>query len=117
MPSVQFLEAYADAWNRHVLDAIMAAMTADTDFIPSGDNRIERQTAVREAFADVFAPFPDVQFSEATHFVSGNRGLSGWVFSGTDEEDESRVEVLGCDVFTYDGDLIAVKNSYLKSPG
>lgn len=75
------------------------------------------QTAGREAFADVFASFPDVQFSEATHFISGNRGMSEWVFFGTNAEDRSRIEVFGCDVFTFDGDLVAVKDSYLKSPG
>tara|TARA_Y100000588_G_scaffold292680_2_gene312152 strand:+ start:5492 stop:5620 length:129 start_codon:yes stop_codon:yes gene_type:complete len=41
MPTVAFLEAYAEAFNRHDIDAIMSAMTEDTVFIPSGDARIE----------------------------------------------------------------------------
>ena len=35
------LEAYAEAFNRHDIDAIMSAMTEDTVFIPSSDARIE----------------------------------------------------------------------------
>ena len=41
MPNVAFLETYADAWNRHDLDAIMAAMTTNTIFIPSSNTRIK----------------------------------------------------------------------------
>jgi len=41
MPTVAFLEAYAEAFNRHDIDAIMSAMTEDTVFIPSSDARIE----------------------------------------------------------------------------
>ncbi len=39
--------------------------------------------------------------------------VSGWVFTAT-SPDGSRVEVQGCDVFTFKGGKIAVKNSYRK---
>ena len=34
----------------------------------------------------------------------------------TDAEDGSTIELRGCDVFTFESDLIAIKDSYLKSP-
>ena len=69
---------------------------------------------VREAFARVFASFPDVRFDDARHFVSGDRGLSEWIFRGT-SADGKKVEVNGCDVFTFRDGKIAVKSSYLKN--
>ena len=59
-------------------------------------------------------PFPDVHFGDARHFVSGDRGLSEWLFTAT-TSDGKKIEVTGCDVFTFKGDKIAVKNSYLKN--
>jgi len=57
---------------------------------------------------------PRWHFGNARHFVSGDRGLSEWLFTGT-TADGTKVDVTGCDVFTFRGDKIAVKNSYLKS--
>ena len=62
----------------------------------------------------MFKRFPDVHFGNARHFGSGDCGLSEWLFTGT-TADGKKVEVTGCDVFTFRGDKIAVKNSYLKS--
>ena len=107
MPTVEYLVAYADAFN-HDLDTIMNAMTADTVFIPSSDTHIEGQNAVRETFTDIFASYPDAKWSDAVHSVSGNRGLSEWLMTGTDAEDGSTIELQGCDVFTFQNDLIAI---------
>ena len=79
--------------------------------------RFVGKDAVREGFAGfagVFKRFPDVHFGNARHFVSGDRGLSEWLFNDT-TADGTKVEVTGCDVFTFRGDKIAVKDSYLKS--
>src|SRR5262249_60845495 len=64
--------------------------------------------------ARVFAAFPDARFDEARHFVAGNRGVSEWVFRGT-RADGSRLEVNGCDLFTFAGGKIALKSAYFKT--
>jgi ketosteroid isomerase-like protein len=69
--------------------------------------------AVRAAFARVLAGVPDVVFRDARHVVAGDRGLSEWIFTGT-QADDTKIEVNGCDVFTFRDDKIAVKTSYLK---
>src|SRR4029450_2198128 len=76
--------------------------------------RFVGKDAVREGVAGVFKRFPDVDFGNARHFVSGDGGLSGGGFTGT-TTDGKKVEVTGCDVFTFKGHKIAVKNSYLKT--
>ena len=117
--SVQRLQAFADAWNRHDVDALMSFMTDDCVFEASAGSdvcgtRYVGRDAVRAGFADVFATFADAQWSNARHFVCGDRGVSEWTFTGT-RADGSRVEVHGCDVFTFRDGRIQVKNSYRKN--
>ena len=116
--TVQFLDAFAQAFNRHDVAAILAAMTTDCVFEASAGSdvcgrRYEGAREVGKAFAEVFETFPDAQWSDACHFFVGDRGLSEWTFSGT-RADGTRVEVTGCDVFTFREGKIAVKNSYRK---
>jgi steroid delta-isomerase-like uncharacterized protein len=117
--TVETLQAFADAWNRHDADALMSFMTDDCVFDASAGpdvcgTRAAGRDAVRSAYAEVFATFPDAHWGGAHHFVCGDRGVSEWTFTGT-RADGSRVEVHGCDLFTFRGGKIAVKNSYRKN--
>jgi uncharacterized protein (TIGR02246 family) len=113
------LQAFADAWNRHDVDALMSMMTTDCVFQASSGNMIdgerhEGQRAVRAAYAAVFEQYPDAQWGDARHFVTGDRGVSEWTFTGTLKTGQ-RVEVIGCDVFTFRNAKIAIKNSFRKN--
>lgn len=113
------LQAFADAWNRHDVDALMRFMTDDCVFEASAGPEVcgashRGREAVRAAFSDVWTAFPDAQWRDPHHFVCGDRGVSEWTFAGT-RADGSRVEVHGCDVFTFREGKIAVKNSYRKN--
>jgi len=117
--TIEFLEGFARAWNRHDVDALMEFMADDCVFETSSGPgvcgaRYQGQQAVREAFAGVWASFPDAQWLGARHFIVGDRGVSEWTFSGTNQ-DGHRIEVNGCDVFTFRGGKIVVKNSYRKN--
>jgi steroid delta-isomerase-like uncharacterized protein len=117
--TVEILQAFADAWNRHDVDALMSFMTDDCVFESSagpdvcGARYVGRE-AVRASFADVWATFPDARWNNARHFVVGDRGVSEWTFTGT-RADRTRVEVHGCDLFTCRDGKIVVKNSYRKN--
>lgn len=115
----RLLEAFSDAWNRHDVDALMSMMTTDCVFEASGGNvvdgeRHEGQRAVRAAYAAVFEQYPNAHWGDARHFVAGDRGVSEWTFTGT-LKDGRRVEVTGCDVFTFRNGKIAIKNSFRKN--
>jgi ketosteroid isomerase-like protein len=114
MPTMAFLKAFADAWNRHDIDGLMQHMAPGGVFISSSGARVEGSAAVREAFAGIFTSFPDAHWQDDTHFVSGNRGVSEWVFSGTDAESGATVRERGCDLFTFQDGKIIVKDTYLK---
>lgn len=113
------LQAFAVAWNRHDVDALMSFMTEDCVFDASGGpdvcgTRYAGREAVRAGFAEVWATFPDAHWDNACHFVRGDRGVSEWTFTGT-RADGTRVEVNGCDLFTFQYGKIALKNPYRKN--
>ena len=117
--TVEVLQDFADAWNRHDVDALMTFMSEDCVFEASAGRdiagtRYVGREAVRAAFADVWATFADAHWGDARHFVVGERGVSEWTFTGT-RADGARVEVHGCDLFTFRNGKIAVKNSYRKN--
>jgi ketosteroid isomerase-like protein len=114
-----FLAAFAAAWNRHDADALMEFMTEDCVFDASAGPEVDGThhaglEAVRAAYVDVWTNFPDAHWGNDRHVVFGDRGLSEWVFTGT-RLDGARVEVRGCDLFTFRGGLIAVKDSFRKN--
>lgn len=117
--TVEVLQAFADAWNRHDVESLMTFMTDDCVFEASAGPQVcgasyAGRQAVKAAFAEVWQTYADAQWRTPRHFVCGDRGVSEWTFTGT-RADGTRVEVHGCDVFTFRDDKIALKNSYRKN--
>ncbi len=117
--SVDLLQSFADAFNAHDVKAIMRHMTFDCVFEASAGpdidgERFTGQAAVSKAFEHVFITFPNAHWGNTRHFFSGDRGVSEWTFTGT-KTDGTKVEVTGCDLFTFKDGKIAVKNSYRKN--
>ena len=113
------LQAFAEAWNRHDVDALMEFMAHDCAFETSAGpdvcgTRYSGREAVRNAFAEVWATYRDAHWGHARHFVVGDRGVSEWTFTGT-RAGGTRIEVHGCDLFTFRGGKIALKNSFRKN--
>jgi ketosteroid isomerase-like protein len=112
------LERMVDAFNAHDLDAIMALFADDCVFeSPRGPEawgrRFQGQSAVREGLGARFTTIPDVHYGDGSHFVSGDRGVSEWTLTGTTTEG-TRLNVRGCDLWTFRDDKVVVKNSFWK---
>ena len=117
-PTVEVLKEITAAFNRHDLDAIMAFFTDDAVFeSPRGPDswgrRFEGRQAVREGLALRFTTIPNVHYGGDDHFVTGDRGASEWTMTGTTTSGE-RVEVRGCDLWTFRDGLVSRKDSFWK---
>ena len=116
--TTEVLQAFADAWNRHDVDALMSFMTEDCVFEASAGSDVwglDMQGVRRcELPSRMSGNVPDAQWENARHFVCAQRGVSEWTFTGT-RADGTRVENHGCDLFTFRDGKISLKNSYRKN--
>ena len=117
-PTEDLLRAILAAFNAHDLDAIMAFFADECTFdMPRGPEpwgaRHEGKPAVRAALASRFRGLPDVRYSDDCHWVSGDRGVSEWLLTGTTPEGR-RVRVRGCDHWEFRDGMVVRKDSYWK---
>ena len=116
--SVETLKALAAAFNAHDLDLIMSFFVEDCVLeMPRGPDpwgqRFIGRAAVREALRTRFAGIPDVHYGDGTHWVLGDRGVSEWTLTGT-TTDGQRLELRGCDLWTFRDGKVVKKDSYWK---
>jgi ketosteroid isomerase-like protein len=109
-----------EAFNAHDLDRIMDYFAEDCVLeMPRGRDRwgtrYEGKLAARTGLAGRFEGLPDVHYGDEVHFVDeqAQTGMTKWTLSGT-TRDGRRLEVNGCDFYSFrDGKVIA-KDSYWK---
>lgn len=116
--TADFLQAFGDAWNRHDIEALMAAMADDCEFhAVAGPDLLGKsfigRDAVRAGFELAWQTFPDAAWLNPEHFVSGDRGVTESTFAGT-KADGTRIEARMVDIFTFRDGKIAVKNAFRK---
>lgn len=109
-----------DAFNAHDLDRIMSMFADDCVLeMPRGTKpygtRHEGKHSVREGLAGRFAGLPDVHYADGQHFVDeqAQTGMSKWRLTGTGR-DGRKVDVHGCDFYTFRAGKVLKKDSYWK---
>lgn len=113
------LARMADGFARKDVDAILACFTEDGVFEttqgpePWGQ-RFEGQAAIRGSIEEVFRTLPDVRFEGAERWVAGDRGVAEWTCVATTPKGH-RLEVRGCDLFTFRDGKVARKDTYFKT--
>ena len=116
--AVKMLVQIAAAFDRHDLEGILRYFADDAVFeSPRGPDRWGQRfvgkQALRDAFAARFSGIPDIRYQDDDHFADGDRGASEWTLSGT-TTDGQRIEVRGCDLWTFRGDEVVKKDSFWK---
>jgi ketosteroid isomerase-like protein len=116
--AMTMLEAITQAFDQHDLEGILAHFTDDAVFdAPRGPDawgtRFVGLEAIRQGFAGRFAGIPDIRYQDDSHFVDGDRGASEWTLSGT-TTDGQRIEVRGCDLWTFRDGKVSKKDSFWK---
>jgi ketosteroid isomerase-like protein len=114
------LVGLCDAFNAHDLNRIMSFFADDSVLeMPRGPypwgTRYEGREAVRNGLASRFEGLPDVHYGDEEHFVDADQqtGMSKWTLTGT-TRDGRRIEVRGCDFYTFRDGKVTRKDSYWK---
>lgn len=115
--TVDTVERFNDALNRHDVDAVMALMTEDCVFEntspqPDGE-RYEGQSAVRAFWEQMLHASPNARFETEEFFACGDRCAARWryFYSGADG---TSGHIRGVDVFRVRDGKVAEKLAYVK---
>lgn len=115
--TLETLQRFNDAFARHDVDGVMAAMTEDCVFEntypPPDGERYEGQAAVRAFWAQFFAASPQATFVAEDTFAAKDRAVVRWRYQWI-EPDGKRGHVRGVDVFRVQDGKVAEKLSYVK---
>jgi ketosteroid isomerase-like protein len=114
--TLETVERFNDAFNRHDVDAVMAAMTDDCVFESTAPPLGERHTgqrAVRAAWDDFFTSTPTAHFDSEDVIATGDRCVVQWRFTW-DNNDGSTGTVRGVDVLRVRDGKVAEKFAYVK---
>ena len=110
------VKRFNDAFNRHDIDAIMAAMTHDCVFEntrPSPDGtHVEGQAAVRIVWEALFRSSPHAHFETEEMFAAGDRAVVRWRYTWIKNGVPGHVR--GVDLFRVRDGRVAEKLSYVK---
>lgn len=110
------IDRFNEAFNRHDVDAVMDAMTEDCVFDstrpPPDGERYEGQAAVRGFWEEFFRRSPQARFETEEVFVAGDRGVVRWIYHWV--RDGSPGHIRGVDVFRVRDGKVAEKLSYVK---
>lgn len=116
--TMSLLQEIIDSFNRHDVDAVVAFFADDGEMLlPVGSEicgaRIKGKAAIRETLSKRFADSPDIQWTEGTSWIFGNKALSEWRVRGT-QPNGAKIDLLGCDLWEFRGDKIVKKDVYYK---
>jgi taurine dehydrogenase small subunit len=114
---IEVLRRLVDAFNEQDVDAALDLFAEDGVWEASRGpdlwgRRFSGPAELRVGMKERFAALPDGRYSDDTHVVLGDRGFSEWTFTATTRDGEMTVR--GCDIWTFEGDKIARKNSFWK---
>jgi ketosteroid isomerase-like protein len=115
--TIETIDRFNEAFNKHDVDAIMALMTDDCVFDntsppPDGD-RYEGQAAVRGCWEALFEESPHAHFAAEEQFAAGDRCVVRWRYTWKDA-DGGEGHVRGIDVFRVRDGKVAEKLCYVK---
>lgn len=114
--TLRVVEHFNEAFNRHDVPGIMAAMTEDCVFDntrpPPDGQRFEGEAAVRDFWEQFFRQSPAARFETEEIFAAGDRCVVRWVYHWVKHGQPGHVR--GVDVFRIRDDKVAEKLSYVK---
>jgi ketosteroid isomerase-like protein len=112
---------FGSAWNSGDPDLVASFFSDDGVYHASvGPDRLGKtyvgREEIRKGVKAFFERFPDGKFENLKVVVSGNFGSFEWDFVAVDAGGKS-VTTAGCDLLTFRGEDVIVKNAFRKAKG
>lgn len=119
--TIERVREIGDAFARRDVDAIVDCFADDGEFRNAKGPDIWGQSykgkeQIRSYFMPLFANSPDVRWQHTAEYVVGNRAVTEWHRTATLPNGQKQ-EWLGCDLYTFRGDKIVRKDTYIKVVG
>ena len=115
--TLEVIRRFNEAFNRHDVDGVMAAMTADCLFEntcpPPDGERYQGHAAVRAFWERFFAASPRAAFETEDIFACGDRCVVRWLYRWQNASGSSG-HVRGVDVLRVRDGKVVEKLSYVK---
>jgi len=117
LSTLDAVRRFNEAFDRHDVDGIMAALTSDCVFEntcpPPDGERYSGQGPVREFWERFFSSSPDARFTTEEMFSAGDRCVVRWRYDWKGK-DGIPGHIRGVDIFCVRGGKVAEKLSYVK---
>jgi len=117
--TVALIDRIQDAFNRHDVDGILGHFAEDVVWLMARgpEDKVGRKLVGKNAIGEVlsarYAQIPDMRWADMRHWVMGDKAISEWTVQGT-LPDGRKLDLLGCDLWEFRGDLVTKKDTYWK---
>lgn len=117
--TVALIDRIQDAFNRHDVDGILSHFAEDVVWLMARgpEDKVGRKLVGKKAIGEVlsarYAQIPDMRWADMRHWVMGDKAISEWTVQGT-LPDGRKLDLLGCDLWEFRGDLVTKKDTYWK---
>ena len=121
----ELLDEIQDAFNRHDVDGILSHFADDCEWLmargpePHEARRLKGKAAIGDVLRARYQVIPDMRWEDMSHFVSPDvaKACSEWTVRGTPNDGSALIELLGCDVWTFQEGWVVRKDTYWKTVG
>ena len=121
MMTLERATEFGSAWNSRDPDLVASFFADDGVYHASvGPDHLGKtyrgKVEIRNGVKAFFERFPDGRFENLEVRVAGDIGSFEWDFVATDGSGKS-VTTAGCDLLTFRGDKVVLKNAFRKAKG
>ncbi|BBK32215.1 ketosteroid isomerase-like protein [Stella humosa] len=76
---------------------------------------LKGKAAIGVFLRDRFSYIPDMYWNPQYRFVAGDRGVSYWTVTGTNQRTGATLDLHGCDIFHFRDGKIVLKDTFWKT--
>jgi len=117
--TVALIDRIQDAFNRHDVDGILSHFAEDVVWLMARgpEAKVGRKLVGKQAIGELlsarYKQIPDMRWVDMRHWIMGDKAISEWTVQGT-LPDGRKLDLLGCDLWEFRGELVTKKDTYWK---